>query len=225
MTAPETPPGRVLGRGAFLGLLAAGLGGVVVGDDLVRALSRGAPSLAGVVPGSGWRIYTVAPEMPDIPAALHRVRVTGMVSRPAVLSLSDLARIDDRRIVRDFHCVTGWSVDGVRWRGASVAAVLEHVGADPAARAVRFVSAERPYEDTLTVAQARLDDVILAFEMDGAPLRREHGGPLRLVMPRMYGYKSVKWVEGIVLEDRPRPGYWEQNGYDADAWLDGADAA
>ena len=97
--------------------------------------------------------------------------------------------------------------------------LLGHVGAQPGAKAVRFISAEKPYEDSLTRDQAMLGDVMLAWQMDGAPLAREHGGPLRLVMPAMYGYKSVKWVTHIRLESTPQPGFWERNGYDADAWM------
>ena len=82
-----------------------------------------------------------------------------------------------------------------------------------------FVSAERPYVDTLTLAQAGLADAMLAYEMDGEPLRREHGAPVRVVIPEMYGYKNVKWVERIVVGDQLEPGYWEQRGYDVDAWV------
>ena len=82
-----------------------------------------------------------------------------------------------------------------------------------------FVSAERPYVDTLTLAQAELRDAMLAYEMDGKPLRREHGAPVRVVIPEMYGYKNVKWVERITVTDHPEPGYWEQRGYATDAWV------
>ena len=88
------------------------------------------------------------------------------------------------------------------------------------AGALRFVSAELPYDDSLTLEQALLPDVMLAYEMDGKPLSRPHGAPVRLVMPQMYGYKSVKWVERIELVPPPAPtGYWEHHGYDADAWI------
>ena len=84
---------------------------------------------------------------------------------------------------------------------------------------LRFVSAEVPYQDSLTLEQALLPDVMLAYEMDGKPLSRPHGAPVRLVMPEMYGYKSVKWVNRIELGTTMQLGYWEQNGYDVDAWL------
>jgi DMSO/TMAO reductase YedYZ molybdopterin-dependent catalytic subunit len=87
------------------------------------------------------------------------------------------------------------------------------------AHAIRFVSAERPYVDYLTLDQALLGDVMLAYEMDGRPLPREHGAPLRLVIPEMYGYKNVKWVERIELVPAADAGYWELLGYDRDAWV------
>jgi len=72
---------------------------------------------------------------------------------------------------------------------------------------------------TLTLRQAELHDAMLAYEMDGKPLPREHGAPVRVVIPEMYGYKNVKWVERIVLTDHVSPGFWEQRGYDVDAWV------
>ena len=97
--------------------------------------------------------------------------------------------------------------------------MLGAAGALEGVSALRFVSAEVPYEDSLTLKQALLPDVMLAYEMDGKPLSRPHGAPVRLVMPQMYGYKSVKWVNRIELGKTLEPGYWEQNGYDVDAWL------
>ena len=82
-----------------------------------------------------------------------------------------------------------------------------------------FTSAEKPYVDTLTLEQAHLPDVMLAYEMDGQPLPRPHGAPVRVVIPDMYGYKNVKWVERITVGAHAEPGYWEQRGYDTDAWV------
>ena len=84
------------------------------------------------------------------------------------------------------------------------------------------MSAEHPYEDTLTLEQVRTRDAMLALEMDGRPLERKHGAPARVLMPQMYGYKSVKWVSRIVVTDRVEDGYWQQRGYDRDAWIDGS---
>jgi DMSO/TMAO reductase YedYZ molybdopterin-dependent catalytic subunit len=115
--------------------------------------------------------------------------------------------------------VTGWTVDGVRWSGVRFAHLLDLVEPLPQARAVRFVSLEVPYDDSLTLDQARLPDVMLALDMDGAPLTRPHGSPVRMVIPEMYGYKGVKWLTRIELVDHQPTGYWEELGYDQNAWV------
>jgi len=89
----------------------------------------------------------------------------------------------------------------------------------PRATALHFVSAEKPYDDYLDLRQVALRDVMLAYEMDGKPLPQEHGAPVRVVIPEMYGYKNVKWVERIEAVAKPGDGYWEQRGYDVDAWV------
>ena len=90
-------------------------------------------------------------------------------------------------------------------------------GVEPALR--RGPPAEQPYVDSLTLEQASLQDVMLAYEMDGLPLSRAHGAPLRLVIPEMYGYKNVKWLTHIELVPKLSAGFWEQRGYDVDAWV------
>jgi DMSO/TMAO reductase YedYZ molybdopterin-dependent catalytic subunit len=87
------------------------------------------------------------------------------------------------------------------------------------AHGLQFVSAEVPYVDYLTLDQGLIPDVMLAYEMDGKPLLREHGAPLRLVIPEMYGYKGVKWLTRMELVAKQPRGYWEQHGYDQNAWV------
>ena len=107
----------------------------------------------------------------------------------------------------------------MHWAGVRLNDVFDLVRPLPEAGALEFVSAEDPYVDYLSMQQAELHDVLLAYEMDGKPLPREHGAPLRLVIPDMYGYKNVKWLAGINLVPHPEDGYWEQLGYDRDAWV------
>ena len=214
---------RLIGRAGFLGLVGAGVAGLFVGRDVTGALGRLVPSsVEAIVPTSGWRIYTIGSSLPEIDPATYRLRLDGLVSRPTSLGLDDLRALPRAEQVSDFHCVTGWSVNGVHWAGVRLQDVLAEVGPLASGRALRFVSDEVPYDDALTLDQALLPDVMLAYEMDGGSLPRPHGAPLRLVMPRMYGYKNVKWVTRIEVIDRVRPGYWEQRGYDVDAWIDGA---
>jgi DMSO/TMAO reductase YedYZ molybdopterin-dependent catalytic subunit len=208
---------RRYGRGLFLATVAGGLSSLAWARPLWSHVQSSVPSIP-LVP-SGWRIYTIASTMPTFDPATWKLDVGGMVEQPATLSYDELRALPRTNEVRDFHCVTGWSVENVRWGGVRLSDLLDHVRPTPQAHAVQFVSAEIPYIDYLTLDQAGLRDVMLAYEMDGKPLPREHGAPVRLVMPEMYGYKSVKWVQSISLVDEAEAGYWEQLGYDRDAWV------
>jgi DMSO/TMAO reductase YedYZ molybdopterin-dependent catalytic subunit len=212
---------RTLGRAALLGLLGAGVAGLFLGRDGFRALGRIVPdSVEAIVPTSGWRIYTIGSSVPRLDPAAYRLTVGGAVERPTTYTLADLRALPRAEQVSDFHCVTGWVVENVRWGGVRLHDVLAEAGLRPDAKALRFVSAEVPYDDTLTLPQALLPDVMLALDMDGEPLSHGHGFPARIVMPRMYGYKSVKWVTRIEARTAYTDlGFWEQRGYDKDAWI------
>ena len=168
---------------------------------------------------SGWRIYTVAATMPIFDPATWRLRIDGLVEQPQELTYQDLLALPRAEQVSDFHCVTGWSVKNVHWAGVRFRDLLAAAKPLPTAGALAFVSAEKPYVDSLTLEQAHLPDVMLAHEMDATPLSRPHGAPVRVVIPEMYGYKNTKWVERIVLTPRAVDGYWEVRGYDRNAWV------
>lgn len=212
---------RAIGRAAFLGLVGAGVAGLFVGRDAMNVVGRLVPDdVQAFVPTSGWRIYTIGSSIPRLDPAEYRLTIAGAVERPVTYTLDDLRSLPRAEQVSDFHCVTGWRVDDVHWAGVRFSHLLAEAGLRPTAKTLRFVSAEVPYDDTLTLPQALADDVMLALDMDGAPLSEAHGFPARVVMPRMYGYKSVKWVTHIEAEtDYNRIGYWEQRGYDKDAWI------
>ena len=216
--------GRPLGRRAFVGIVGVGISSLWWGGralDLVSQATRIAPeSVRSAIPfGQGWRIYSVSPPYPRFDPATWRLRIDGLVAAPQELTYAQLGRLPRAEQVSDFRCVTGWSVDNVHWTGVRFADLLAAARPLPAAKALTFVSAEVPYVDTLTLPQAMASDAMLAYRMDGSPLTRAHGAPARLVMPRMYGYKGVKWVQRIVVTDRVLDGYWEQRGYDRDAWI------
>jgi DMSO/TMAO reductase YedYZ molybdopterin-dependent catalytic subunit len=227
-TAPA--PGsdaRPYGRRAFLAVTALGLTSLAWGRPAWHAVSGATSPLTdalpqSLVPSSGWRIYTVAATMPRFDPSTWRLAVDGLVDAPGSFGYEELRALPRSEQVSTFHCVTGWSVKNVRWAGVRLSTLLDAVHVRPAGRVLSFVSAERPYVDTLTIEQARLHDVLLAYEMDGRPLARVHGAPLRLVIPEMYGYKNVKWVERITLGSDATAGYWEQRGYDTDAWVSGS---
>ncbi len=215
-----------LGRATFLGTIAAGVGGIALlsryagsVQRAVESVSSAVPVVNEIVPTSGWRIYTVADTMPRFDPARFRLKVTGLVDQPLDLSWSAFTALPQATQVSNFHCVTGWSVDGVHWGGVRPQTLIDLARPQAAARYVTFVSLEDPYVDQLSLQQFMKPDVLLASHQDGLPLRREHGAPLRLVIPEMYGYKNVKWLGEIQFAARPDPGYWEVRGYDIDAWV------
>ncbi|MCC5947525.1 MAG: molybdopterin-dependent oxidoreductase [Nitriliruptoraceae bacterium] len=140
------------------------------------------------------------------------VTVTGLVGRRQVLDLPTLQAIDTVDIVRDFHCVTHWSRLDNRWTGVRLRDVLALADPRPEASHV-LVSGHPAYSTNLTRSAAEADDVLLAWAHEGQPLPGAHGGPLRLVVPALYGWKSVKWVTEVRLLDRDVRGYWEERGY------------
>ena len=124
--------------------------------------------------------------------------------------------------MKDFQCVTGWRVPDVHWEGVKLSDVLDTVGVTPGAVALSFESYDGTDSESLTLDQARLPDVIVAYRMLGAPVTTEHGGPVRLYVAPMFGYKSLKWLSAIHVVDRVIPGYWEENGYPVNGWSDGS---
>src|SRR5439155_24015923 len=123
--------------------------------------------------------------------------VDGLVDRPQSFTLGDLSAIGLRQVTADFHCVSGWSVAGVRWSGVRVAELLDRAAPRPEARALRFESADGAYVDFLDLASARAPDVLVALSLGGAPLKAERGAPARLVVPFFYGYRGVKGLSRV----------------------------
>lgn len=216
MSAPGHDP-RPYGRRAFLGIVAAGAIALVAGEPLQRLASKVVP-LDGVG-ATGWRIYTVSSPMPTFDPATWRLQVDGLVEKPQELTYDDLLRLPQTSTVATFRCVTGWSVADVHWRGVLVTDLLAAARPLPAATALSFHSSEVPYLDSLTLEQSRLPGVMVAHRMEDEPIPRQHGAPTRLIIPQMYGYKGVKWVERIELTEKPVAGFWEQRGWDWDAWI------
>jgi DMSO/TMAO reductase YedYZ molybdopterin-dependent catalytic subunit len=170
---------------------------------------------ARVPPGQhlspGWPVLHVGTVQPADPAS-WRLTVTGAVERRTVLSLDELRALPTVTSTSDFHCVTGWSRLDNTWEGVRFRDVV--ASAAPRPRASHAVVSGRPaYSANLALDDLRGDDVLLAWAHDGEPLVHDHGGPLRLVVPHRYGWKSVKWAFEIRLFDRDVPGYWEERGY------------
>ena len=211
----------------FLGILGLGAIGIATGAAIQGWLERNVSPIIGrdptglfaLLPIGRFRIYTVTGDLPDRSRADYRLRVSGLVDTPLDLPFAELASMPVTRVTRDFQCVTGWRVPDVQWAGVRLRDLLDRAGVQSDAGAVRFVSFDGAYSESLTLEQARRDDVLVAYVLEGEPLSSEHGGPARLFVAPMYGYKSCKWLGAIELTARVEPGYWEQRGYDVDAWV------
>jgi DMSO/TMAO reductase YedYZ molybdopterin-dependent catalytic subunit len=205
----------------MIGLGALGIAvGAKVQSTVGSALGSG---LGGLLPGGDrFRIYTITDSFPSIPASQYRLRVSGLVDRPTTFTLADLQAMPRTRLVKDFQCVTGWRVPDVHWEGVLLSDVLAAAGLQAGARALEFDSYDGADTESLTLDQAQRPDVIVAYSMLGAPITTEHGGPVRLYVAPMYGYKSLKWLSAIRVVENATPGYWEQNGYSTDAWVGGS---
>ena len=162
---------KTVGRAAFLGLVGAGVAGLFFGRDALGLLGKVVPnSVESIVPTAGWRIYTIGSSIPRLDPKAYRLTIGGAVDRPVTYTLDDLRSLPRAEQVSDFKCVTGWRVDDVRWGGVRFHDLLAEAGVQPSAKTLRFVSAEVPYDDTLTLPQAFGGDVLLALDMDGQPL-------------------------------------------------------
>ncbi|KJY45218.1 oxidoreductase [Streptomyces sp. NRRL S-444] len=231
---PAPPPpdpdgqGAPVGRRLVLGMVGLGAAGLVGApylqggfDGLLGAAADKDPTgLTGLLPnGSGFRYYSVASSVPRRGPENYRLTVDGLVDRPMTYTLDALQQLPQTRVVRDVQCVTGWRVPGTPFEGVPLARLLDAAGVRPEARAIRFSCFDGTYTESLTLPQARRDDVMVALRMQDKPLSHSHGGPVRLYVAPMYFYKSAKWLSGITVTRDVEPGYWERLGYEVDAWV------
>jgi DMSO/TMAO reductase YedYZ molybdopterin-dependent catalytic subunit len=212
----ENDGDRPVGRRVLLGMLGLGAAGIAFGS------SRVGRSLGALVPGGeGFRFYTITGTYPQIRPSAYHLTVGGMVDRKLTLTLADLQRMPSTKLVHTFQCVTGWTVPGVHWEGVHLGQLLDAAGVREGATALRLFSYDGAYTESLTLAQARRSDVLVAYRMLGGPVSAAHGGPVRLYVAPMYGYKSIKWLSAIQVTNEVVPGFWEDNGYPVDAWIGG----
>jgi DMSO/TMAO reductase YedYZ molybdopterin-dependent catalytic subunit len=225
--ADDLQPGAPVGRRLFFGLVGMGAIGILFGaraqDFLERELgpliSKDGTGLASLLPIGRFRIYTVTGDLPSRSRSAYQLKVKGLVDQPLTLSYDDIVAMKPTALTRDFQCVTGWRVHDVMWKGVRLGDVLDLAGVQPEARAVRFTSFDGAYSESLTLDQARRRDVLVAYELEDEPLSDTHGGPVRLYVAPMYGYKSLKWLDSIELTRHVQEGYWEVRGYDVDGWV------
>lgn len=206
MAGPTGIARKLVSRGRLLALLAGGAGVAYLGTRAFAAVGD-------------WRYNTVERPRPLFDLHSYRLTIDDLVEKPLTLTYDELRGLPAVMQVSDFRCVEGWGVDDVRWGGVRLQSLIDLVR--PAANAgfVTFHSLGEIYRDSLSMEQALLPDAMIAYDMDGLPLEPEHGLPLWLVMPRMFGYKGPKWLTRIEFRDREDIGYWEQRGWRMDAWI------
>ena len=146
-------------------------------------------------------------------------RCFGLVDQEVVWTWEEFLRLPRVEITSDVHCVTHWSLLDSRWEGVHICELLKHVRIKPEAIAV-MVHADPDYTTNLLLEELIDDDALLALKHNGRELEPDHGGPCRLVVPKLYFWKSAKWVRAFEFMDVNAPGFWEENGYHmhADPW-------
>lgn len=154
---------------------------------------------------------------PAVAPTEWRLTLHGLVAAPLELSWSDVLGLPPREVTADIHCVTHWSCLGLHWSGVAVKPLLERAQPLPEGRFVTLHSYDN-YTTNLPLAALLDDDVLLAHSLNGEPLSVEHGGPLRLVVPKRYFWKSAKWLKAIEIHAEDRPGFWEVRGYHNEAF-------
>jgi DMSO/TMAO reductase YedYZ molybdopterin-dependent catalytic subunit len=155
----------------------------------------------------------------DVPASdlsTWDLRLFGAVAQERRLTWDELRALPEVDVECDIHCVTKWTKLDTHWSGVRFRDVMGLVDVDPAADTV-IAHAEGDYTANVPLAVMLDDDVVLASGYDGAPLAAEHGGPLRLLVPKRYFWKSAKWLRGLEWRIGDAPGFWERNGYHNDA--------
>ncbi|MFB3829306.1 MAG: sulfite oxidase-like oxidoreductase [Bryobacteraceae bacterium] len=151
---------------------------------------------------------------PSIALDRWRIRLFGEVMRPAEWTWEQFQQLPRVQVYADFHCVTRWSRLGNLWEGVATRELLARAGGPaPDARYALIHAYDRGWTTNLPLEDLLAEDALVALTHDGEPLSLEHGGPARLIVPRLYAWKSAKWIAGIELLKEDRAGFWERNGY------------
>ena len=151
---------------------------------------------------------------PAIELSAWRFRVGGLVGKEVEWSWSAFVNLPRVRVFSDFHCVTRWSRLGNLWEGVATTELVRLAGGPaPGAGFVMVYGYDRGWTTNLPLEDFLAADALVAILHDGEPIPPEHGGPARLIVPRLYAWKSAKWIAGVELMGQDRPGFWEANGY------------
>ncbi len=148
-----------------------------------------------------------------------KLRVHGEVEQPFEVGFAELLKLPQASLALDVHCVTGWTVLGAKFEGVLLKTLADKAKLKPKARFVIFEAAH-DYTSNISLRDALKPEVMVAHRLDGEPLSRAHGAPVRNIVPDFYFWKSAKWLTGIRFVEHDEPGYWETRGYNnhADPW-------
>ena len=138
--------------------------------------------------------------------------INGLVEHPLTLSDDELRALPSVTLTTDIHCVTKWSKFDTSWTGVRVRDLLDRAGVKPEATHI-LAHAEHGYTANLPLADVLHDESLVVYAYEGEDIEPIHGGPVRLLIPHLYFWKSPKWLRGIELRSSDTPGFWEQNGY------------
>jgi DMSO/TMAO reductase YedYZ molybdopterin-dependent catalytic subunit len=151
---------------------------------------------------------------PSIDLAAWRFSMEGLVAKPVSWSWGEFQRLPRVKVFSDFHCVTRWSRLGNLWEGVSIRELADRAGGfAPNARFAMVYGYDYGWTTNVPIENLIVEDALIALTHDGEALSTTHGGPARLIIPRLYAWKSAKWVAGIEFLETDRAGFWEQNGY------------
>jgi DMSO/TMAO reductase YedYZ molybdopterin-dependent catalytic subunit len=187
-------------------------------------VARAIPSADRLPPGQklteGFPVLDLGVQ-PEIPLSEWTLSVDGLVDNPVTLTWAQFGALPQVDDVSDFHCVTTWSKFDCRWGGVALTTLYELARPRPGARFVYFSSYDG-YSTNVSLEKCLDDDTLVATSFDGAPLAREHGGPARVIIPKLYAWKGAKFVKAITFLPEDKLGFWEVRGYSntADPWTE-----
>ncbi len=163
-----------------------------------------------------------ASDVPDVSREMWKLEIGGLVQRPISFTWDEFQRLPRVKVFSDFHCVTRWSRLGNLWEGVSVQEIMGRAGIQSEARFVVVSGYDWGWTTNLPLAAFLTEDALFSDLHDGEPLDADHGGPVRLIVPRLYAWKSAKWVHRVELVAEDQPGYWERAGYHnhGDPWIE-----
>lgn len=159
----------------------------------------------------GWPVLHYG-GVPAIDLATWKFSVVGLVEDEAHFTWDEFTALPQTTLRSDIHCVTHWSKFDNDWTGVTFTDLAERLKVKPEAKHVMLHS-YGGYTTNISLAELMDDGVLFAYQHNGQPLEKEHGWPLRLVVPKLYFWKSAKWVRGMVFMDDEKPGFWEMYGY------------